>query len=244
MHDGDSLRGKVVLITGGGRRLGCATAQRLGEAGARLVLADPEPRRARERALALGLHDIEALGVGLDVGDARQCAAAVASVQARYGRLDALINNAALDATAPLPGSAGEDWRRVLTTHLLGPLTLAKQAATLMPVGQGGHIVNIAATAGRRSWPSASAYHATKWGLLGLSHALHQELRGRNIQVCALLAGALNRPFEAAQQGPAPRPHPLQVADLVRRLLLQEPRAARDAAPALLVLPDSEPAWA
>jgi short-subunit dehydrogenase len=59
----------------------------------------------------------------------------------------------------------------------------------------GGHIVNIASTAAKRAWPNASAYHASKWGLLGLSHALHAELRPHRIKVSAVVAGGMRTPF-------------------------------------------------
>jgi NAD(P)-dependent dehydrogenase (short-subunit alcohol dehydrogenase family) len=190
-----SLHGQVALITGGGRGLGAAIAQVLGESGMRVVLADIDLQRAQDRAALLGERDIQALPLALDVSDPRQCADAVAAVVQRLGRLDALINNAAIDVTAPLSDLSIEDWQRVLNTNLSGPMMMAKYASAQMFKQGGGHIVNIASTASKRAWPNASAYHATKWGLLGLSHALHAELRDKHVRVSAIVAGGMKTPF-------------------------------------------------
>lgn len=239
-----SLQGRVALITGGSRGLGAAIAQVLGESGMRLVLADVHLERAQDCAAMLGEHDIEALPLHLDVADPAQCERAVAETASRFGRLDALINNAAVDVTAPLAELAVEDWLRVLHTNLSGPLLMAKYASAAM-AGQidGGHIVNIASTASKRAWPNASAYHATKWGLLGLSHALHAELRASGVRVSAIVAGGMKTPFlldrfpgidESKLQDP------VNVACAVR-YVLQQPQGT--VVPELTVLPTLETSW-
>jgi hypothetical protein len=84
----------------------------------------------------------------------------------------------------------------VIGTNLNGPFLLAKHARPAhMRRAGGGQIVNVASTAAKRAWPNASAYHASKWGLLGLSHALHAELRPHNIRVTAVIAGGMRTPF-------------------------------------------------
>ena len=242
--DTPSLAGQVALITGGSRGLGAAIAQVLGEAGMRVVLADLDVERARNRAAVLAEFDIQAMPMALDVADARQCEQAVADTVRELGRLDVLINNAAIDVTAPLSELSVEDWHRVLATNLSGPLLMAKFASARM-FGQprGGHIVNIASTASKRAWPNASAYHATKWGLLGLSHALHAELRDRNVRVSAIVAGGMKTPFlldrfpdidEATLQDP------INVARAVRWVLTQP---AGTVVPEVTVLPMRESSW-
>lgn len=242
--DTPSLQGQVALITGGSRGLGAAIAQVLGECGMRLVIADIDLDRARDRAALLGERDIEVLPLALDVSDPRQCEAVVAQAVRDFGRLDVLVNNAAIDVTAPLEELAVEDWQRVLNTNLSGPLLMTKYASAHM-LGQsgGGHVVNIASTASKRAWPNASAYHATKWGLLGLSHALHAELRDRNVRVSAIVAGGMRTPFlldrfpgidETKLQDP------LNVARAVR-WVLQQP--AGTVVPELTVLPTLETSW-
>lgn len=239
-----SLQGQVALITGGSRGLGAAIAQVLGESGMHLVLADLNLERAQDCAAMLGELDIQAVAMALDVSDPQQCQAVVQASVERFGRLDALINNAAIDVTTALADLAVEDWLRVLHTNLSGPLLMTKFALAHMR-GQpgGGHVVNIASTASKRAWPNASAYHATKWGLLGLSHALHAELRDQRVRVSAIVAGGMKTPFlldrfpgidESRLQDP------LNVACAVR-YVLQQPEGT--VVPELTVLPTLESSW-
>ena len=242
--DAPSLHGQVALITGGSRGLGAAIAQVLGESGMRVLLADIDLDRAKDRAALLGERDIEAVPLSLDVSDPRQCEEVIAAAVRDFGRLDVLINNAAVDVTAPLTELAVEDWQRVLNTNLSGPLLMTKYAsARMLTQPRGGHIVNIASTASKRAWPNASAYHATKWGLLGLSHALHAELRAQNVRVSAIVAGGMKTPFlldrfpgidETKLQDP------MNVARAVR-WVLQQPEGT--VIPELTVLPTQETSW-
>jgi NAD(P)-dependent dehydrogenase (short-subunit alcohol dehydrogenase family) len=239
-----ALRGRVVLITGGSRGLGAAIADVLAEAGARLVLADLAFERASERASMLAERGAEAFALRLDVSDASQCESAIASARERFGRLDALVNNAGTDVTAPITEVSVADWQRVLNTNLGGPFVLAKFAAALM-VGQqgGGHIINIASTAAKRAWPNASAYHATKWGLLGLSHALHAELRPHGVKVSAIVAGGMRTPFlldRFPDIDPGVLQEPANVARVVRFVLEQPDDCVL---PEVTVLPMRESSW-
>lgn len=236
-----TLRDRVVIVTGGSRGLGAATAQLLGMAGAHVVIADLALERAQDCAAALAEQDISALALPLDVGDETQVQRVVSTARERFGRLDAVVNNAAIDITVPIEQLPAADWERVVRTNLTGPFLMAKHAVAAM--GAGGHIVNIASTASRRAWPNAAAYHATKWGLLGLSHALHAELRPRGIKVCAVIAGGMRTPFLTDRfpdidldtlQDPA------NVARAVRFVLTQPEETV---VPEVMVLPMKETSW-
>jgi NAD(P)-dependent dehydrogenase (short-subunit alcohol dehydrogenase family) len=190
-----SLEHRRVLVTGGARGLGAATCQALARAGATVIVADINEAGARVTAAALGDG---ASFLRLDVGDEAQVEDAMRQIEARHGGLDAAINNAAIDYTLSLQELTAAQWDAVTRVNLRGPFLVAKAAAALMSRtanGNGGHIVNIASTASKRTWANASAYHATKWGLLGLSHALHAELRPRGIKVTAVVAGGMRTPF-------------------------------------------------
>src|SRR5690606_10052641 len=100
----------------------------------------------------------------------------------------------AVDVTAPMSELETPDWERIVRTNLTGVFLMSRRACAAMGE-RGGAIVNVASTASKRAWPNASAYHATKWGVLGLSHALHAELRPRGIKVCAIVAGGMRTPF-------------------------------------------------
>ena len=242
--DTHDLRDKVVLITGGSRGLGGAIADLLGRCGAKLVLADVAYERAQEKAATLASSDVQALALRLDVGDEAQIREAMQQVKRHFGRLDALVNNAAIDVTAPIDELGSDDWHRIVQTNLTGPFLMARHAlALLLDHEGGGHIVNIASTASKRAWPNAAAYHATKWGLLGLSHALHAELRPRGIKVSAVVAGGMRTPFlfdRFPDLDPQVLQDPVSVARAVRFVLTQP---AETVVPEVMVLPMRETSW-
>jgi NAD(P)-dependent dehydrogenase (short-subunit alcohol dehydrogenase family) len=243
-----ALKGKTVIVTGGARGLGAAICETLGEAGARLVIADMNTDLAEQRAGTLLERGIEATWVPLDVGNEEQVQRTIAQVRERYGRLDVLVNNAAIDITVPIGELPGSDWERVVRTNLTGPFLMAKHAVAAMGArsgegGTAGHIVNIASTASKRAWPNAAAYHATKWGLLGLSHALHAELRPLGIKVSAIVAGGMRTPF-LLDRFPDIDPNVLQdpknVAKAVKFVLMQPDETV---IPEVMVLPMRETSW-
>jgi NAD(P)-dependent dehydrogenase (short-subunit alcohol dehydrogenase family) len=251
-----SLRGQVAVITGGSRGLGAAIAQLLGEEGMTPVIADIALERAQDRVAVLAEAGISAAAMHLDVGDDAQVRSTLAAVRERFGRLDVVINNAAIDITVPIGELEVDDWERVLRTNLTGPFLVARHAAAIMgprvsasgsgPGGGqqgGGHIVNIASTASKRAWPNAAAYHATKWGLLGLSHALHAELRPQGIKVSAVVAGGMRTPFlldRFPDIDPGVLQDPLNVANAVRFVLMQPEETV---VPEVMVLPMRETSW-
>jgi NAD(P)-dependent dehydrogenase (short-subunit alcohol dehydrogenase family) len=235
------LNGKVIIVTGGSCGLGAATGRVLGMAGAQVVLADIELERARDHAAALAQLDIDAIALPLDVGDEQQVRQLMASVRERFGRLDALVNNAGIDRTASVPELDAADWDRIVRTNLTGPFLMVKHALPLMQ--RGGHIVNIASTASKRAWANATAYHATKWGLLGLSHALHAELRAQGIKVTAVVAGGMRTSFlldRFPDIDPQALQDPIDVARTVRFVLSQPEDTV---IPEVMVLPMRESSW-
>lgn len=246
-RDSASLRGRSFIVTGGSRGLGACIAQVLGEGGAKIVLADIALERAQNCAALLGERGIDALAQPLDVGDEEQVQRCVAAARDRFGRLDGLINNAAIDITLPMAELTAVDWERVVRTNLTGPFLMSKHAAAAMARnGDGatrGHIVNIASTASKRAWPNAAAYHATKWGLLGLSHALHAELRPQGIKVSAIVAGGMRTPFlldRFPDIDPGVLQDPIAVAKAVRFVLTQPDETV---IPEVMVLPMRETSW-
>jgi NAD(P)-dependent dehydrogenase (short-subunit alcohol dehydrogenase family) len=246
--DDIALRGRVALITGGAGGLGSALARVLGEAGCRLALADVAADRLRPLAGALAEQGIEAMAIELDVSREAAVQAAVDAVRQRFGRLDVLVNNAAIDITTPIDELAADDWRRIVDINLTGPFLMARAAAPALRERAvdgrgGGHIVNICSTASKRTWPNAAAYHATKWGLLGLSHALHAELRPQGVRVCAIVTGGMRTPFlldRFPDIDTSKLQDPHDVARVVK-FVLQQPAAVT--LPEVMVLPVGETSW-
>jgi NAD(P)-dependent dehydrogenase (short-subunit alcohol dehydrogenase family) len=240
-----ALRGKTVFITGAASGLGAALASVLAGGGADIVATDIRPAQLETSAEALRqLHAGRRVHtIAFDVGDPDAVRAAVAETLDTMGRLDILINNAGTDVTLPLDALSEEDWLRVIGTNLNGPFLLAKHAAAHMRTLGDGHIVNIASTAAKRAWANAAAYHASKWGLLGLSHALHAELRPHNIRVTAVIAGGMRTPF-LLERFPELDPTALQdPADVAQAILHVLTMPSGTVIPELTVLPLRETSW-
>jgi NAD(P)-dependent dehydrogenase (short-subunit alcohol dehydrogenase family) len=235
------LEGGVALITGGGSGLGAAIGRELARAGTAVVLAD---LRADDAArVAASIPDDEARAIDLDVSDGRSASEAVQTTLSELGRLDVLVNNAGVDLTLPFEEIDEGAWDRILEVNLHGPANMARAAWPVMREAGGGAIVNIVSTAARRAWANASAYHASKWGLLGLSHALHVEGRGCGIAVSAVIAGGMRTPFlldRFSDLDLDTLQPPENVARTVR-FVLEAP--AGSVIPEVLVLPTMESSW-
>ncbi len=238
-----SLDGQVALITGGAGGLGEATCRVLSEQGAQVVVADIRDDKARSVADDIKHNGRNAEALPLDVCDERQIRKAIGDIVARYGRLDVLINNAAIDKTAPIEEISGPEWDRIIGINLSGPFLLSKYALPVMKRQKRGHIVNIVSTASKRAWPNAAAYHASKWGLLGLSHALHTEARPHGVKVTALVAGGMRTPFlldRFADIDQGTLQDPRNVAETIGYVLSQP---AETVIPEVMVIPMRETSW-
>lgn len=237
----DTLQGRVILVTGAGRGLGAAICDALAAEGAHVAAADIDAGAATAVAERCDAGPGRGRAFKLDVGNEAQVREVLEQTVAAFGRLDAVINNAGIDITVGIRELDSADWDRVIRTNLTGPFLMAKHC--LEHLAPRGHIVNIASTAARRAWPNASVYHASKWGLLGLSHALHAELRATGVKVTAVIAGGMRTPFLLDRfpdididvlQDPA------NVARTLRFVLTQPPETV---IPELMVLPMKETSW-
>ncbi len=237
------MKGRVVLITGAGGGLGAATGRVLAEAGAVVVAADVNLEAAEKAAARIEEEGGRATALYLDVTDDASVTQTLKEVAAVFGRLDALVNNAGIDMTVPIDEMPVEMWDKVLAVNLRGPFLMAQAAFPALREAGGGHIVNVCSTASKRAWANASAYHASKWGLLGLSHALHVEGRSVGIKVTAVVAGGMRTPFlldrfpdidlQVLQD-------PRNVAETIRFVLTQPEGTV---IPEVTVLPMRETSW-
>jgi len=237
------IEGQVALITGAASGLGLATAKLLASQGMHAVLADLEYAGAEKFAAAIRGEGAEATAVAVDVSDPWSAEEAVRAVVNELGRLDALVNAAGVDVTASATDLTPEEWRRVLGVNLDGPFWMSHAAMPAMREAGGGAIVNVASTAAKRAWANASAYHASKWGLLGLSHALHVEGREYGVKVTAIVAGGMRTPF-LFDRFPDLDPELLQDPECVAETILFALCQPRDTViPELTVLPMRETSW-
>lgn len=237
-----ALEDKVILVTGGAGGLGAALCTAIAEHDGIALVADLWTDKAEALVRELQQRGLRARALSLDVGDTESVAACLDAVHAEFGRLDAVINNAGIDFTVALPELGIAQWEAVLRTNLHGPFLLAKLALPMLQASQ-GQIINIASTAAKRAWPNAAAYHASKWGLLGLSHALHAELRVLGIKVSAVIAGGMRTPF-LLERFPDLDPDLLQAPEHVATAVIFALCAPPGTViPELTVLPMRESSW-
>jgi len=135
------------------------------------------------------------------------------------------------------------DWDRVMGVNLRGPFLMCKYVLPIMYGQRSGHVVNVASTAAKRMWSNASAYHASKWGLIGLSHSLFTEARQCNVKVSAIIAGGMRTPFILDRFPDTPLTNlqdPKNVADTIVYVLGQPQDTI---IPEVMVLPLNETSW-
>ena len=237
------LDGQVAIVTGAASGLGLETVRLLASHGARVVLADVNTERVQAWATELREGGADAVALTVDVASPQSVGDGVASVLDDLGRIDVLINAAGVDVTASATDLTPEDWRRVLGVNLDGPFLVSRAVLPAMRKQGGGHIVNVTSTAAKRAWANASAYHASKWGLLGLSHALHVEGREYGVKVTAVVAGGMRTPF-LFDRFPDLDPELLQDPACVAETILFALCQPRDTViPELTVLPMRETSW-
>ena len=238
-----NLNGKVILVTGGARGLGEAVCRELSAAGAAVILADVRMDLAENVASELQSSGGKVTALKLDVMDEKQIQTALEKIRQDYGRLDVLVNGAGIDKTVSIEEMTIEDWDCIMAVNLRAPFVLSKYALPIMREQGSGYIINICSTAAKRAWPNASVYHASKWGLLGFSHALLTEARSDNIKVTALLPGGMRTPF-LLDRFPDIDPNNLQdpknVAETIHYLLSMPDETV---IPEMLVLPMRETSW-
>lgn len=237
------LQNTVALVTGGAQGLGEALCRTLGQDGATVAIADIRGEQAEALASKLNADGLHTVAVPMDVTDADAAQSAVRRFSEQYGKLDILINNAAIDKTVSVEELTLSEWDRIMATNLRGPFVMSKLALAMMIPRRTGHIINIVSTAAKRAWANASAYHASKWGLLGLSHALHVEARSHGVKVTAVISGGMRTPF-LLDRFPdidlATLQDPQNVAETVRYLLRLP---ADTVVPEMTVIPMRETSW-
>ena len=183
--------GRVVVVTGSGRErgLGQAILARFASEGAAVVVSDREIT-AEAEGVAEGLrsHGGEVAAIACDVSDAAACAALVDEVEARFGRLDVLVNNAGIGfLMRPLLDVEPDDWARVIAVNLSGAFYATQAAARAMVAqGEGGRIINIASQAAKTAFPHLPAYVSSKHGMVGLTRAAALELGAHGVTVNAV----------------------------------------------------------
>lgn len=183
--------GRVAVITGAAQGIGQRIAEVLESEGYALALIDRQPCSGAGGA-------ITAVG---DVTSEADVAAFADAVQARYGRVDVVVNNAGIACISPAEETPLELWRQVIDVNLTGPFLITQAFGRRMLAQRSGSIINIASVAGLKGVADRSAYNASKHGLIGLTRTLAVEWGGRGVRVNAVCPGWVKTPMDDASQG-------------------------------------------
>jgi 3-oxoacyl-[acyl-carrier protein] reductase len=190
-----NLKDKVALVTGASQGIGWDIAQALVVAGAKVAVA-----ARTEEKLALLVGEIaaaggEAIAVKMDVADAEQVKAGFKQVIEKFGRLDILVNNAAITRDGLAVRMKADDWDAVIRTNLTGAHLCIQQALGTMMRARAGRIINVSSVVAQMGNAGQANYVAAKAGLIGLTKAIAMEIASRNITVNAVAPGFIETPM-------------------------------------------------
>lgn len=187
-----TLDGRTAIVTGGSRGIGAAIAGALASAGTRVVAA------SLHGAAPAGLPADRVFPVQVDVSDEESVDALFRAGIAKLGRLDIVVNAAGILTLAPIVEASASDWRRTLEVNLTGSFLCSRAALRHLLAqeadehGLRGAIVQIVSGSGVHGWPGAGAYTASKFGVMGLSEAMRDEVRGQGVRVIDVLPGMVS----------------------------------------------------
>src|SRR5271169_999496 len=190
-----SLKDKVALVTGASQGIGRATALALAEAGAKVAIAARNTEKLASLAAEIAAAGGEALAVPMDVADPAQVKAGFQQLLAKFGKLDILVNNAAITRDTLALRMKLEDWDAVLRTNLTGAHLCIQQALGAMLKQRSGRIINITSVVAQTGNAGQANYVASKAGLIGLTRAIAVEVASRSITVNAVAPGFIETPM-------------------------------------------------
>ncbi len=205
------LDGRVAIVTGGATSMGLRFARKLAEEGAAVALADIADGGgvAAEIERDFGVHTLAST---VDVGNEEQVSAFVAQVMSAFGKIDILVNNAALFSTLPLllhTEHSVDMWDQVMAVNVRGPFLMAKYTTPHMRAAGYGKIINIGSGTAHKGMPNMLAYVTSKGAILGMTRALSREVGAYGICVNTLSPGLIESP------GVLDNPHHLDVSERV-----------------------------
>ncbi|WP_033541266.1 3-ketoacyl-ACP reductase [Planococcus sp. CAU13] len=216
-----SLKGKTAFITGAGKGIGRATALALTEEGVNIGLMARTERDLQAVADELMARGVQAAYAAVDVSSMEQVEAAVAKLTEELGEADILINNAGVGAFGPFLEIDPEQWKRVIDVNLLGMYYMTRAVLPQLIGKNGGDIINISSMSGVKGTAGSSAYSASKFGVLGLTESLSQEVRKHNIRVFALTPSRVITEFSGGTPPEKSEEKFMQAEDIAEYIVAQ-----------------------
>jgi len=224
MNREERLAGQVAVVTGASRGIGLAIARRLGQMGARVSLCARNAANLERAASGLRAAGIQVLALRTDVTRGDEVASLVSETQRAFGPVDILVNNAGIGIFGPFQEQTEADWNAIMDTNLKSVFLVSRAVAPGMIRRKTGHIINIGSLAGKSAFANGAVYCASKWGLLGLTGCMAEELRAHGIRVSAICPGSVATEFSPhAGKDPARMLQPEDVAHAVAALVTQAP---------------------
>ncbi|WP_280415209.1 SDR family oxidoreductase [Nocardia carnea] len=220
-----SIRGKVVVITGGARGIGLATAVALAKLGAKIAIGDIDEKTVKESGTD---YDFDHYG-RLDVTDQQSFSTFLDDVERELGPIDVLINNAGIMPTGRLVDESDQITRRILDINVYGVILGSKIALARMLERRRGHIINIASLAGETHIPGLATYNASKHAVLGFTDTLREEYRGTGVEFSSVLPTLTRTELGSGVAAPKglPAAEPEDIAAAVVRLIAKPKAKAR-----------------
>jgi 3-oxoacyl-[acyl-carrier protein] reductase len=228
-----SLNGKVALVTGASQGIGRDTALALVEAGAKVALAARNEEKLAALAQEIAGKGGEAFAVKMDVADAEQIKVGFKAVLEKFGKLDILVNNAAITRDGLALRMKQDDWEAVIRTNLTGAHLCTQQALSTMVRARAGRIINIASVVAQTGNAGQANYVAAKAGLIGLTKAIAIEIASRNVTVNAVAPGFIETPMTDVLSDEVKQ-------ELKKRIPLGRMGSGRDVAAAIVFLASDE----
>jgi 3-oxoacyl-[acyl-carrier protein] reductase len=216
------LAGQVALVTGGTRGIGRAIAKMLLEEGAAVAICGRRQEDVDDAVRTLAAETGGKVnGKAADVRDHGQVSDLFRFIDAGFGRLDVVVNNAGVGVFGHARDLTWEQWRDTIDTNLSGAFFCSREALFRFGTSGGGYIVNISSLAGRHAFAGGAAYNASKFGLIGFTEALMQDVRSDNVRVSYIMPGSVATNFggSGAQAGSEWKIWPEDVAKIVQMLL-------------------------
>jgi len=213
------LAGQVALVTGAGRGIGRAIAATLAREGAAVALAARSAAELEAVAREIEQAGGRALAMPTDVRHESAVEALARRVLGEWQRVDVLVNAAGVATFAPVTDSKLDDWDQMLAVNLRGAVLCCRAVLPAMTARRRGTIINVGSVVTSRSLTGSAAYTASKYGLLGFSRVLAEEMRPHGVRVGVLSAGATDTPLWDAMPGAPPRDRMLR-ADQVAEAAL------------------------